>query len=253
MVVCLGRATRLSGYLTGQAKRYHARIWLGVETDTLDADGTIIAESDDLPSTTEAVEAVLQEFRGRIQQIPPMFSARKVDGQRLHKLARSGKIVERAISDVQIHELKLLNYKPPFLDLDVKCSKGTYIRSLAADIGHRLGCGGSIENLRRTESGPIAEYQCIALDDVTMEAIPTWLIDPNEALSDLTECTLDGEQIRRFAHGNSLDLDVLVDTPCRVVDSDRAFWGIGRADEVGRLQPVCVLKDAGALREANPA
>lgn len=253
LVLCLGRATRLSNYLTGQRKRYRTRVRLGVETDTLDADGTVVAESSDIPGSIDEIEIAVRPFRGRIRQVPPMYSARKVGGERLHKLARAGKTVEREAREVDVYKLVVLDYQPPVLDLDVVCSKGTYIRSLVADIGHKLGCGGSVQTLRRTQSGSITESDCVSLDEVTAETVSEALIDPNEALADIAEYTLDEVEIRRFAHGNSILTNQKVESPCRVVDQEGAFWGIGQAEGSDLLQPVCVLREMGSLRDTDPA
>ena len=253
LIVCLGRATRLTNYLTGQRKRYRARIRLGVQTDTLDADGTVVEKSTEIPESLDLIEAAVRQFRGCIRQIPPMYSARKVAGERLHKLARAGRIVKREAKEVEVYNLDILSYQPPNLELDVLCSKGTYIRSLAADIGRQLGCGASVSALRRIESGSITERHCVPLEGITPETVSKALIDPNEALAEIAECTLDEDEIRRFAHGNSIHLDGDVDSPCRVVDPEGVFWGIGQADEAGRLRPVCVLREMGSPRATYPA
>lgn len=251
LVVCLGKATRLSNYLTGQAKRYGARILLGVETDTLDTDGTVLSTSRDIPESREAIEHVVSQFRGRISQTPPMYSARKVDGTRLHKLARAGKVVDREARQVEIHALDILSFDAPNLVVDVSCSKGTYIRSLAADIGTVLKCGGTIASLRRTRSGTIDESMCIALDDVSPDTVGQYLVDPNSALADIPEIILDAEQASMFAHGNTVPGKHTLTTPSRVVDEQGNFWGLGQDDPAG-LRPLCVLRERES-REAHPA
>ncbi|HAA75319.1 TPA: tRNA pseudouridine(55) synthase TruB [Candidatus Latescibacteria bacterium] len=253
LVVCLGRATRLSDYLMGQRKRYVTRVRLGVETNTLDADGEVTARSQVLPDGIESIEAAAKQFRGTIRQVPPMYSARKVSGKRLHELARAGKVVEREARDVEIDSLDILDYTPPFLDLDVRCSKGTYIRSLAADLGRALRCGGSVETLRRTEIGRIQVDQCVGLDHLTASSVSPALLDPYEALSDLQECRLTDEEINRFAHGNEVSVSSEPTDACRVTDEAAAFWGIGKVGPDGRLHPVCVLREQETARETHPA
>lgn len=253
MVVCIGKATRLSGYLTCQSKRYTTRIRLGVETDTLDADGAVVRTSEDIPTSVDEIERAAQSFIGLIEQIPPMFSARKVNGQRLHRLARSGRTVHREPRQVEIHDLRVLGLERPFVDLDVKCSKGTYIRSLASGLGDVIGCGGSVEALRRTESGSISEDACIPLDEVTEATATQFSIDPNEALADIPGVVLTGDQAERFCHGNEVDLAREVPTPCRVNGEHGAFWGMGKSEEKGWLRPVCVLRDLERARETHPA
>ena len=251
LVVFLGKATRLSNYLTGQAKRYSARILLGVETDTLDTDGTVLVTSKDIPEARETVDQVVSQFRGRISQTPPMYSARKVDGTRLHKLARAGKVVDREARQVEIHSLDILSFDTPNLDVDVSCSKGTYIRSLAADIGTALKCGGTIASLRRTRSGTIDESMCITLDDVSPDTVGQYLVDPNDALADMPEIILDAEQASMFAHGNTVPEKHALTTPSRVVDEQGNFWGLGQDDPAG-LRPLCVLRERES-REVHPA
>lgn len=245
LVVCVGRATRLSGYLTGQSKRYRARVTLGVDTDTLDADGKVVSTSEEVPASAGEIEAVLDGFRGRIRQTPPMFSARKVGGRRLHAMARQGEVVDREAREVDVHRLEMIAYAPPDLDLDVTCSKGTYVRVLAADIGSRLGCGGSIAALRRTESGRLTESDCAPLDAITLENAASLAADPNRALSYLPEVALSSDDAERFIHGNRVAADVPGD-PARVTGPDGSLLGLGKMDgTTGMLQPACVLTDVG--------
>jgi tRNA pseudouridine55 synthase len=248
LVVCVGKATRLSNYLTGQSKRYRTRIHLGVQTDTLDSDGTVVSTNENIPESIELIESEIDRFRGCISQTPPMFSALKVNGKRLHKLAREGKTIVREAREVEIHELRIIAYQAPFLDLEVSCSKGTYVRSLAADIGSVLGCGGSVTSLRRLQSGSIHEDACLALDEVVDQAaVLGHLVDPNEALVDIPGITLDEVQIAMFEHGNTVTGLQGLHTPCRVLDSDGALWGMGQEDLTGGLRPLCVLKETETL------
>ena len=168
LVICVGTATRVSEYLLGHDKTYHATIRLGVETDTYDATGEVIA-TNEVGVTRDQVEAALKVFVGPLQQVPPMHSAIKRDGQKLYELARAGIEVERAARSVTIHSIDLLDYQTPDLTLDVRCAAGTYIRSLAHDLGSRAehgcafdrvaphGCGavqpGSSDRVGRVRSG----------------------------------------------------------------------------------------------------
>lgn len=159
MVMLIGRHyTRLSDQFLCRDKEYLAEIFLGIETDSYDCDGAIVKRSELIPSR-EQVESALQQFQGEIEQIPPMFSAKKINGQKLYDLARKGKTVERMPVKVQV-EMKILSYEYPYIKVAVKCSKGTYIRSLAHDIGSVLGCGAHLTNLRRTRSGSFTIEQC---------------------------------------------------------------------------------------------
>lgn len=152
--ICIGQATRLSGQLLTAGKCYRARFRLGVETDTYDAQGHIVGGEDPSSITAEIAEEALRGFRGQISQVPPMFSALKREGQRLYKLARAGIEVERKPRTVEVYRLEMTAWEPPSFEAEVECSRGTYIRSLAHDLGEALGCGGHLELLTRTRSGP---------------------------------------------------------------------------------------------------
>jgi tRNA pseudouridine55 synthase len=164
LVVCLGAATRLSEWATADEKRYFAEVRLGVETDSFDADGAVVAERP-VAVTPEQVEAALAGLRGTIEQVPPSHSAIKVGGRKLYELARRGRAVEVPSRTVTVHELRLLELDPPRLRLEVRCSKGTYVRSLAHDLGRRLGCGAHLSGLRRTASGGFTLAQAHRLED----------------------------------------------------------------------------------------
>ncbi len=166
--LCLGYTTKFSGFLLDADKRYRVRIRLGVSTTTADAEGEVVAEHPTDAVTEAALREVLGRFVGEIEQVPPMYSAVKHQGQRLYKLAREGKEVERTPRRISIHALDLLSFALPEVELDVHCSKGTYVRTLAEDIGNALGCGGHVSALRRSGVGPYVEGDT---EFVTMEAI----------------------------------------------------------------------------------
>lgn len=160
MVILLGRAyTRLSDQFLKQDKEYKAQIHLGVSTETFDTEGSVTAYSEKVPSEEEILAAVTK-FQGSVMQVPPMYSAKKVNGQALYKLARQGKIVPR--DPVEVHlKIEILAYHYPHLELKIACSKGTYIRSLANDLGAVLGCGGHLSYLQRTRSGQFSIDDCL--------------------------------------------------------------------------------------------
>ncbi len=161
----IGKATKLARYVTGGDKRYLATFKLGVSTDTLDAEGTVTNERPVTVSEAD-VRAACMKLIGTIDQTPPMYSAKKIEGQRLYELARQGVTVEREAKRVTVHSLDVLEIKLPNVTIDVKCSAGTYVRVLAADIGESLGCGAHLTMLRRTEAG------AFKIDDaVTLEAL----------------------------------------------------------------------------------
>jgi len=151
--LCFGEATKVSAMMLDDNKRYQAIVKLGVMTDTGDAEGQVIEQKPVPELSTEIINDCLNTFVGEIDQVPPMYSALKHNGKKLYELAREGIVIERKARRITIFELKLLNSTSDTLTLDVACSKGTYIRSLAEDIGHKLGCGGTIIGLRRTQSG----------------------------------------------------------------------------------------------------
>jgi tRNA pseudouridine55 synthase len=163
MVMLVGRSyTQLSDRLMAQEKEYVGRIHLGVTTDTYDSDGVAESRSDLIPSL-EDVEAAIARFQGKIEQIPPMYSAKKINGKKLYELARKGETVERKPVTLQVHT-DLIAYEYPYIDIRVVCSKGTYIRSIAHDMGLILGCGAHLSSLTRTRSGIFTLANCLQGD-----------------------------------------------------------------------------------------
>lgn len=151
--------TRLSNQFLCNDKEYEAEVLLGAATSTYDCDGSITYECSQIPSS-EDVQKMLERFQGEIEQIPPMFSAKKIQGKRLYKLARQGIEIERKPVKITV-DTQMLTYEPPYLKLRIVCSKGTYIRSIAHDLGVLLGCGAHLTNLRRTRSGRFSIEECL--------------------------------------------------------------------------------------------
>ncbi len=180
----LGRATKLSQHLTGTGKAYRTTIRLGVETSTLDAAGEILREAE-VAVTSDDVRAALDAFRGEIQQIPPMHSAKHHKGRRLHELARKGIEVEREPVSVRVDSLDVVEIALPDVTLDLTCSAGTYVRVLAQDLGRALGCGGFMQSLRRTAAGPFT------LD----EATPLSTLEDDPAAAAACVLDLDGPEL----------------------------------------------------------
>ncbi|ALB01336.1 pseudouridine synthase [Francisella persica ATCC VR-331] len=165
--ICFGRATKIAQYLLDADKEYIATIRLGIETDSGDAEGQMIAKNNNIPKlSNQLIEEVLANFRGNITQVPPMYSALKHNGQPLYKLAREGTSVEIKSRNIKIYELWLLDFDKDTLKVRVKCLKGTYIRSLAIDIGKKLGCGGHLIALQRTQSGPFKLAEAFELEQL---------------------------------------------------------------------------------------
>ena len=206
-------ATKLVPYLAQGRKSYVGCIQLGVETDTLDAEGEVLRRHTGAFPEESAVQAALAEFVGEIEQVPPMFSAVKQSGVPLHRLAREGKEVERAPKKVQIDCIELLAYRAPLLEVRVDCSPGTYVRTLADDLGKRLGCGAHLHNLRRTSSGPFelsaARTPERLAEDAERSHIDSHVIPAVEVLG-LPIVALGPEETRRVKNGGevgaSLDL-----------------------------------------------
>jgi tRNA pseudouridine55 synthase len=196
--VCVGEATKLVPFLMGGDKEYEAEVRLGVTTDTLDAMGTVVAETRADHLSRADVEALLPRFRGRILQRPPMHSALRVDGKRLYELARQGLEVEREARPVEVHALEVTAWAPARLGLRVRCGKGTYIRSLAADLGDALGVGAHLTALRRTRVGAFGLDRAVAIDTL---GPTTPLLTPAEALADHAALALDPQAVRDVRAG----------------------------------------------------
>lgn len=250
--LCFGEATKFSQDLLDADKEYVATLRLGRETTTGDAEGELVKE---LPVTCDAasVEAAARAFLGPIEQVPPMYSALKKDGKPLYAYARAGEVVERAARAVTIHEIEVLSCAVPEVTVRVLCSKGTYIRTLAEDIGRRLGCGAHLTALRRTRVGTLSLDNALTLeqlgecDDANRPAL---LAPVDRLLGTLPEVRLDMESARRFGHGQRLALrDVLgggrsLDTNILVRvyrDSDATLLGVARI-EAGALRPERLVK-----------
>jgi tRNA pseudouridine55 synthase len=207
LVLCLGAATRLSEYLSRKQKRYQARIRFGTATDTHDGEGEVIKEHQPVPSLDQ-VRPALAGFIGEQAQVPPAHSAVRVQGRRAYKLARSGQAVELAPRPITIYQLDLVAYHPPDLDLDILCTSGTYIRSLARDLGAELGTAAYLSALRRSQVGPFNVEAAISLDEVVaMMSEGQWrnrLIPAAKALPDLPEIRLNPEQLQALRHGRKV-------------------------------------------------
>jgi len=211
--ICIGEGTKVLPFLLDADKAYEAVVRFGVETDTLDVTGKVLAERGVADLSAAAVESALSAFRGPIEQVPPMYSALKRAGRPLYAYARAGETVERAPRKVTIHELEMVAFEAPDrARLRVRCSKGTYIRSLAADLGTRLGVGAHLAELRRTASGPFRLDQSITLDEVASRiadgrSLPS--LSLLEALAHLPAANVDESQALVLARGQRMDWAVL--------------------------------------------
>lgn len=206
--ICLGRATRLSEYILGSDKAYRAVMVLGITTDTQDAQGRVEAVRDSSAVTLVALEAVLDQFRGIILQVPPMVSAARHDGERLYRLARQGRTVERPARAVTIRSLDVVAWRAgsrAMAVLDIVCTKGTYVRAICHDVGQALGCGAYLDFLVRTRHGPFQLEDSVTLEELTdaaaAGAMDRFLLSPGRALAFLPQVILRDEEVRRLANG----------------------------------------------------
>ncbi len=253
LLVCLGRATRVAEYLSGSDKTYRAVIRLGVETDTYDAEGRVTATR---PVTIGEADLrdMLVRFTGEIDQVPPMYSALKRDGQPLYKLARKGIDVERAARRVTIYNIALCAFEGPAAAIHVRCSTGTYIRSLAHDIGAALGCGAHLTELTRLASGSFTLDEAVKLEDLGSQDIAGWLRPLDAALQHLPALALDAEQARCVTLGQAIPFEGAGARPdlFRVYDPHGTLVALMTYDSgVRRLQPKKVLTDAGSALERS--
>jgi tRNA pseudouridine55 synthase len=203
LVLCLGAATRLTEYVQDMAKTYRAGVRLGARSDTDDADGTITPSEVAAPPDRATVEETLRRFVGAIEQVPPAYSAAKVSGRRAYDLARRGREVALGARRVRVYGIDVLAYEYPQLDIEVRCGKGTYIRSLARDLGERLVCGGYIETLRRTRVGPFRADDAVPLD-AGPDAALVKVLPVSAAVSELPRVALDDATVARLRQGQEV-------------------------------------------------
>lgn len=246
--VLFGGATRFMEFLPVHDKGYRARIRLGVTTDTLDTTGTVLTRSE-VRATKEQAEHALGAFRGDILQVPPMYSALSQNGVRLYELARRGEEVERPPRPVTIYRLELVDFdeQAQELEIDVLCSKGTYIRTLADDLGRALGCGAAMSALRRTDAAGFSLEDCVTLDDLSAlaqrGALSQCVIPLERALGAYPDLCVTQAQAVRFANGGALDAGRLRFTQqqCglhRVFSPDGQFLGLGELPADGEALKV---------------
>lgn len=237
--VLLGGATRFLDYLPESDKGYRASFILGKTTDTLDITGNVTGEYQ-VHASMEDVKKVLENFKGEIEQLPPMYSAVSVDGKRLYELARQGVEVERKPRKVEIKKLELLRGNGNEYVIDVVCSKGTYIRSLIDDIGRALGCGAVMTDLVRTMAMGFTLDDCVSLDQLQKmkdngEDFSTILINIEEMFASFEKVTVSMPQAKRFANGGGLSADrirkKLTEKTYRVYSPDNEFLGLGEYRE----------------------
>jgi tRNA pseudouridine55 synthase len=243
LVLCVGAATRLADIVQGMGKTYRSRFRFGATSDTDDADGVVVEQPTSIQPTETAVRAALANFVGEIAQVPPAYSALKVAGKRSHDLARRGLVAPLAARPVRVYSIGLLGYDWPFADVEVECGKGTYIRSIARDLGAELGVGGLVQDLRRTRVGPFTAEEGVGLD-AGAEVARRALVPLARAVTSLPRVTLDPDAARRFCHGQAVESA----TSSRPADNSTAVFGpnedlLGLAvpTHEGRLRATMVL------------
>lgn len=245
LIVLFGEATKFAGPLLDADKEYVATLKLGERTTTGDAEGEVIRTR---PVSIEGLAPVLERFKGQIEQVPPMHSALKHKGTPLYRLARRGEEVERAPREVRIAQLEVLECAPPRLVLRVVCSKGTYIRTLAEDIGEALGCGAHLAGLRRTGSGRFRVEDARGLDALDEDCVL-----PLPALVEgLARVELTGAQEVRLRQGQALQISGLQIGLCAVVRPDGGVIGLGVADAHGTLRPLRLTQGAEKHLKSAP-
>jgi len=242
LVVLLGPAVRLSEYVSAEDKRYHAVIQLGKKTDTFDEEGSITGTSPVDDITAEQFEEALKGFIGEIEQVPPPYSAVKVNGHKAYELARKGEEVELEPRIIHVHSLELLEWDSPQALVDVHCSSGTYVRSLANDLGEILKCGAMLAGLRRTKNGKFTLNDAIPLRKLT-EAFQdgTWykyLIPAAEALDEWPTINLTDEEIDLVRHGHRIKREEKIGDMARAITEQGELVALMQFDEEsGEYQP----------------
>lgn len=226
--VCFGSATKLCEYLTDKVKKYEAEFRLGIVTDTQDISGTVLEEHE-VNITQEEFKKAIMSFVGRQQQIPPMYSAKKVDGKKLCDLAREGKVVERKPSEIEIYDIEIVNITDFGAKITVTCSKGTYIRTLCHDIGQKLGCGATMTSLKRTMSGIFGIESAKTLSEIeelVHENRVEELITPIDSVFyQYDSVTVKDKNLKRVLNGNTLKIEKKTDK-LRIYDDNGCFLAL---------------------------
>jgi tRNA pseudouridine55 synthase len=250
--LCFGEATKFSQYLLDADKRYRSTFSLGVSTETGDADGEIIASADASGISREMVEQALKRFVGEIEQIPSMYSAIKHQGQPLYKLAREGKTVEREPRRVQVYSITVLDFvpgNPASVDVDIHCSKGTYVRTIAEDLGEALGCGAHVQRLHRSQAGPFRDEDALTLESLEAErgeqraeVLDHHLLPADAPVQAMPSLSLPEQSAFYFRQGQPV-MDPKVyqlgeeGDMVRVFSAGEDFLGVGEITDDGRIAP----------------
>lgn len=251
--LCLGEATKVSQFLLDSDKAYRARIKLGVRTDTADSEGEVIAKADAEAVTEAQIKSALTQFEGDIEQVPPMYSALKRDGQPLYKLAREGKTVEREPRAITVYSIELTDFDPQSqeLEIEVDCSKGTYIRTIADDLGQIIGCGAHIIALRRLKAGAFTLADSQSLEELEaakqadgFNAIDAMLMPMDKAIDTLPAVHLPAYTAQFLKQGQAVQVNKPPADGLLRLYEDEEFLGIGIIDDDGKVAPKrLIVKD----------
>ncbi len=245
--ICIGQGTRVAEYLSESGKAYQAEITFGVVTDTYDGEGDVLRTTDVSDLTLARIEAVLPDFLGRQMQLPPSYSAIKIQGQPAYKRTRSGEVVSLQPRPIEIEQLHIIHWQPPRLTLAITCSKGTYIRSLAYDLGERTGYGAYLSGLLRTHSGPFTLAESITLPQlaaaIEQSTWSTYIHTPDSVLGQYPAIHLDTASSARVLHGNRFYYELPISSGlARVYDDAGHFIAIASWNAEDRVwQPVKVF------------
>jgi tRNA pseudouridine55 synthase len=242
--LCLGEATKVSQFLLDSDKKYRATIKLGERTDSADSQGNVIETCEDFSVSKADVLAAMTRFRGEIEQVPPMHSALKVDGIPLYKRAHKGEVIERAARKVTIHSIELTGFSDKQIVIEIACSKGTYIRTIADDLGQDLGCGAHIIALHRLQAGAFTEDQCFSLEELDdiknqagFDAIDDLLIPMDRAVDALPGVVLPSITADFLKNGQAVLVSHLPKDGLVRLYENELFIGIGCIDDDGRVAP----------------
>ncbi|MEX0962890.1 MAG: tRNA pseudouridine(55) synthase TruB [Pseudohongiellaceae bacterium] len=242
--LCLGEATKVSQFLLDSDKKYRTRIKLGVRTDSGDCEGSEIERCAEFQILEKQIKEALKQFQGEIDQVPPMHSALKVNGVPLYKMARRGETIERQSRRVTVYSIELSHYEGDEIELEIACSKGTYIRTIADDLGQVLGCGAHIIALRRTQAGAFTEADCVTTQTLKEEfesgglsVIDEHLIPMDKAVADLPEVVLPSITASFIKNGQPVLVRHLPEEGLVRLYEEEQFIGIGCIDDDGKVAP----------------
>jgi tRNA pseudouridine55 synthase len=241
LVLCVGSATRLVEYFQRMKKTYQTCLTLGSRSDTDDADGAVMAVKGASPPARSDILTGLERFVGEIEQVPPAYSAANIQGRRAYALARKGRQVDLAPRVIQIHAIDVIAYDYPHLELEVCCGKGTYVRSLARDLGEFLGCGALVQTLRRTHVGPFVAENGLRLD-LDPATAAEHLLPLSAALADLPQMQFSVEESRRLRHGQQVTRDFQGDgNEAMALDDTGALIGVVRREVENTIVALKIL------------